>query len=94
LIEIIRREIFKLHELKLALDEVFLWSRQNCQCKISSNKQKVFTAETGSQKVTEKNSASFFVSFSYSAFRHGILVTCVRKEKKTYIPFTCGNYLT
>ena len=54
-IELIRREICKLYELKLALAEVFLWPQQNCQCKISSNKLKEFTEETVSKKVTEKS---------------------------------------
>ena len=45
-IEFIGREIFKLYEPKLALPDVFLWPQQNCQCKISSNKHKVFKAET------------------------------------------------
>jgi hypothetical protein len=93
-IEIIRREIFKLYELELALAEVFLWSLQNCQCKISSNKHKVFTTETVSKKSNGKSSASFFVSFSHSCFRDVILVTCVRRENKTHIPFTYGNYWT
>jgi hypothetical protein len=53
-IEFVRREIFTLYELKLAFAEVFPRPRQNCQCKISSNKHKVFTAETVSKKVTEK----------------------------------------
>jgi hypothetical protein len=53
-IEFIRREIFNLHELKLALRDVFLWPQQNCQCEVSSNKYKVVTAETVSKKVAEK----------------------------------------
>jgi len=80
--------------MKLALAEVFLWPRQNCQCKISSNKHIVFTAETVSKKSNRKSSASFFVPFSHSCFRDVIRVICVRRENKTHIPFTYGNYLT
>ena len=78
-IEFIRRAIFKLYELKLALAEVFLWPQQNYQCKISSNKHKVFTAETVSKKRNRKTT-SLFVSFSHSSFRDVIPVT-VRKQK-------------
>jgi len=71
-IELIRREIFKLYELKLALPEVFLWPQQNCQCKISSNKHKVFTAETASKKVAEKavlySSSLFHIVLSVTLF--------------------------
>jgi hypothetical protein len=71
-IEFIRREIFKLYEMNLALAEVFLWSQQDCHYKISSNEHKVFTAETVIKKVTEKallhSSSLFHIGLSVTLF--------------------------
>jgi hypothetical protein len=63
------------------LPEVFLWPQQNCQCKISSNKHKVFTAETASKKVAEK-ALLYSSSLFHSSFRDVIPVACVWEKKK------------